>query len=163
MINYPPLSKAHLPSKDQNYETLNQQSQRLCIREMKCNPWIMSVFACTSWQQCACVISNAFTFDIYLFLLINIISKDLQLMYINFGLSDFFECHKRPKRPTFTIFPERDAAVVWVRHGPLKLYLPRRRRSRLERLRKVRCSNPIHDRPKSLKHVMTASLPNIRC
>lgn len=41
--------------------------------------------ACTSSQPCACVISNAFTFDIKLVIfVINIISNDLQHMYINF-------------------------------------------------------------------------------
>ena len=42
---------------------------------------------------------------------------------------------------------------------------PRRRRSGLERSprkRKVGCSNPSHDRPKSFKELVAAPLPNVR-
>ena len=44
-------------------------------------------------------------------------------MYIKFSLPDFCECHKRPKRPTFTIIPERDAVVVLGKIRVLKTVL----------------------------------------
>ena len=84
MINDSPLSKAHMPSKAQNYELFISSHDAFDKRNDMQTIYHVCI-ACTSSQPCACVISNAFTFDIkFVIFVINIISNDLQHMYINF-------------------------------------------------------------------------------
>ena len=48
---------------------------------------------------------------------------DIQHVYINFSQPDFCECHKKPKRLTSTVIPERDAVVALGQMWALKTVL----------------------------------------
>ena len=84
MINDPPLSKAHMPTNSKLWKSSSAVTTPL-YNGNECNPWIMSVFACTSCQPCAYVFSTAFSFNIKLVILVNrYYIERPPLMYINF-------------------------------------------------------------------------------